>query len=230
MKDFLAFLNQNVGALSVIFTAVVTISTVIYAALTAKLVTETRQMREVQTEPRIHITIESLDYAINLVRLNIKNIGLGPARNVHFSPAVIAGGDSANKLLNEFTESNFFKTGLRHFGPGQNIFSQLTESHKDFEGKSASVLSFTLEYEGVTGKKYKDEIVVDMSEIKSNYQLGKPHLYAIAQSLEKIQKDLGNMTSGFKRLKADVFSNEDRIKEREEQNNRIEEQRRAQQK
>ena len=142
MIDILEALKQHSDALTVIFTAVVTLSTVVYAILTAILVSETRKMREVQTEPKIHITLESFVFAIHIIRLNIQNIGFGPASNLTFHLSVIAGGDSAEKLLSEFTESNFFKTGLRHFGPGQNVYSAYTQTTQDFEGKSASVLSF----------------------------------------------------------------------------------------
>ena len=172
-------------------------------------------MREVQTEPKIHITIDSLDFAIYIIRLNVQNIGLGPASDLQFTPSVISGGNSAEKLLNEFTESNFFNTGLRHFSPGQNIYSAYTQTIEDFEGKSTSILSFKINYKSATGKKYSDEIILDMSELKDRYQLGKPHLYAIAQSLEKIQKDVGHIVSGFKRVKADIYSSEDRKAERE---------------
>jgi len=33
-----------------------------------------------------------------------------------------------------------------------------------------------------------------MSEMKGGYQLGRPILYSIAQSLEKIQKDIAHIT------------------------------------
>ena len=46
-------LNNNSGVLTLIFTAVVALSTVCYVVLTAKLVSETRKIREVQTEPKI---------------------------------------------------------------------------------------------------------------------------------------------------------------------------------
>ena len=58
MNEILVFLNENAGALTVIFAAVVTLSTVSYAILTSVLVSETRNMREVQTEHTIQITIE----------------------------------------------------------------------------------------------------------------------------------------------------------------------------
>jgi len=216
LTEILDFLKQNSDALTVVFAAVVTLSTVVYAILTGFLVSETRKMREVQTEPKIHITIDSFDFAIHIMRLNIKNIGLGPASDLQFESFVISGGDSAEKLLSEFTESNFFNTGLHHFGPGQNVYSAYTQTTEDFEGKSSSILSFRLNYKSAMGKKYTDEIVLDMSEIKGRYQLGKPNLYAIAQSLEKMQKDVGHIVSGLKRVKADTYSSEDRKKEREE--------------
>ncbi len=224
MTEMLNFLKQNSEALIVIFTAVVTLSTVVYAVLTGLLVSETKKMREVQTEPKINITVESFDFAIHIIRLNIKNIGLGPASDLQFEPSVIEGGESAEKLLGEFTESNFFKTGLRHFGPGQNIYSTYTQTTEDFEGKSSSILSFKISYKSATGKKYTDDIMLDMSELKGRYQLGKPNLYAISQSLEKLQKDVGHIVSGFKRVKADVYSSEDRKVEREEHDKWIAEQ------
>ncbi|RQM70880.1 hypothetical protein [Aeromonas hydrophila] len=224
MAEILDLLKQNSDALTVIFTAVVTLSTVVYAILTGILVSETRKMREVQTEPKIHITIDSFDFAIHIIRLNIQNIGLGPASELKFEPAVIEGGASAENLLGEFTKSNFFKTGLRHFGPGHNIYSSYTQTTEDFEGKSSSILSFKLSYKSATGKKYTDEIILDMSELKGRYQLGRPNLYEIAKSMEKIQKDIGNIASGFKRLKIDVYSSEDRQVEKEKMEKRFAEQ------
>lgn len=53
-----------------------------------------------------------------------------------------------------------------------------------------------------------------MSEIKGLYQLGKPHLYSLASSLEKIQKDIGHIVSGYKRIKTNVYSSTDRLKEK----------------
>ncbi len=194
------FLKQNSEALTVIFTAVVTFSTVVYAVLTAKLVAETRKMREVQTEPKLHITIESFDFAIHFIRLNIQNIGMGPATDLQFEPSVISGGESAEKLLKELTESNFFKTGLRNFGPGKNIYSAYTKIAEDHDGKLASILSFKINYKSTSGKVYSEKIIIDMSELKGSYQLGKPNMYVIANSLEKIQKDVGRIVRYLKHV------------------------------
>jgi ABC-type Na+ efflux pump permease subunit len=54
----LEFLNQNAGGIMVIFTGVVTLSTFLYAILTALLVAETSRMRQAQTEPRGEVIIK----------------------------------------------------------------------------------------------------------------------------------------------------------------------------
>lgn len=214
--EFLILLKEHAAALTVIFTCVVTLSTLVYAVLTARLVSETRRMREVQTEPKIHITIESFEFSINIVRLNIQNIGLGPANNLQFETSVVSGENSAEILLQEFTKSNFFNTGLRYFGPGRNIYSTYTHINNDHDGKMSSMLAFKVKYKSSTGKQYQDEIILDMSELKGSYRLGKPNMYSIAKSLEKIQKDIHEIVRGSKRVKADIYLSEDRRLEEEE--------------
>jgi hypothetical protein len=213
MTELLAFLNTNTGALTVIFSAVVTLATAVYAGLTWVLVKETRMMREVQTEPKLEVTVSSFDFAVHIVRLHVRNIGLGPALDVVFNPRVLSGGLSAEKLLAEFTDVNFFSVGLKHFGPGQERVSNYTELTKDHDGKIASIISLDVTYRSATGRTYSESLVVDMSELKGGYQLGKPHAYAIAQSLEKIQKDIHQISTGFHRIKANIYTSGDRAQE-----------------
>ena len=213
MTELLKFLNENSGALTVLFTAVVTIATAVYAALTWILVNETRMMREVQTEPKLQVTVSSFDFAVHIVRLHIRNVGLGPALNVTFKPKALVGGQSAEKLLAELTDVNFFNVGLKHFGSGQERVSAYTQLTEDHDGKMASVLAIDVTYSSATGKSYSDSLVVDMSELKGSYQLGKPNLYAIAKSLEKMQEDIHHITTGFHRIKANIYTSEDRAEE-----------------
>lgn len=221
--EILDFLNKNSGALTVLFTAVVTISTVIYSVLTGKLVSETKRMREVQTEPKIEVTIKSFDFAVHIVRLHVRNIGLGPAINVRFNPKVLAGGPAAQQLLDEFTQSNFFKIGLNYFSPGQERFSHYTQMTQGHDGKIESVLAIDISYESTTGVKYREQAMIDMSELKGGYQLGTPNLYSIAKSLEKIQIDIAHITSGYKKINAQIYTAEDRQNEQEERRAFIEE-------
>ena len=213
MDNLLKFLNDNSGALTVIFTAAVTLATAVYAVLTWQLVTETRRMRKVQTEPKLEMTLRSVDEAIHIQRLHIRNIGLGPALKVSFNPKVVSGGDAARELLEEFTETNFFKTGVSYLGPGEERYSHYTEMHQNHDAKIESVIAFDVSYSSSTGSNYRETLVIDMSERKGSYQLGTPHIYSIAKSLEKIKEDIHLIAAGSKRLRADVYTSDDRTAE-----------------
>lgn len=97
------------------------------------------------------------------------------------------------------------------------MHSNFTQLSKNHESKMASVFLFNLEYESVTGVKYKEQIVIDMSELRGLGQLGTPNLYSIAKSLEKIKEDFSHVTSGFRKINTNIFTAEDRAKELEEQ-------------
>ncbi|WP_302796440.1 hypothetical protein [Hafnia paralvei] len=215
-SEVLNFLNENSGALTVLFTGVVTISTVVYSILTGKLVSETTKMRQVQTEPKIEVTIKSFDNAINIVRLHIRNIGLGPAINVTFNLKVISGGQIAQVLVDEFTKSNFLNIGLKYFGPGQERYSHYTQLTQQYNEKIESVLVIEISYQSTTGVKYIEQSIIDMSELKGAYQLGTPNLYSMAKSLEKIQKDISKIASEHKKISAHIYTAKDRQIEKDD--------------
>lgn len=134
--------------------------------------------------------------------------------NVRFAPRVISGGEPAQALLEEFTKTNFFKIGLKYFGPKQERYSHYTQMNEGHDGKIEAVLAIDIAYESATGVEYKEQATIDMSDLKGEYQLGKPNLYSIAKSLEKIQRDFSHITSGFKKIGANVYTSEDREKEK----------------
>ena len=210
------YLNQNSGALTVIFTGVVTLSTVVYAVLTAILVTETRKMRQAQTEPKVQVIVKPWDEWINIVHIYVRNIGLGPAYNISFNASAEAGGEGAQALIADFTKANFFRIGLKYLGPGQEIAPGYSQMTKEFDKKVESILVFTVQYQDATGKKYQESFRIDFSEFKGLTRIGKPHLYAIAQHLEKMQSDFHNLATGFKRVQADIYNSEDREEEQKE--------------
>ncbi|MFZ1980035.1 MAG: hypothetical protein WAU61_01910, partial [Smithella sp.] len=90
------------------------------------------------------------------------------------------------------------------------------------DAKIASVITYDVEYESVTGKRYSDQITIDVAELKGMKQLGTPNLYAIAESIKEIQKEFSYVVSGFKKIHADVFTAEDRNREEAEQKAYIE--------
>jgi hypothetical protein len=212
----LEFLNQNSGVLTVIFAGVVTLSTVVYAVLTGLLVAETRRMRQAQTEPRVEVIIKPREEWINLIHVYVRNIGLGPAYEISFDISAEAEEEGAKALIQDFTRTQFFITGLRYLGPGQEVISDYSQMTEKFEAKIKSVLILVVRYKSATGKDYVDRYRIDFSEFKERTQIGKPHLYAIAQHLEKIQQDFSRLATGFNRIKADVYNSEDREKEKKE--------------
>jgi len=216
INDVLLFLNENSGALTVIFSALVTISTVVYAVLTGVLVRETRKMREVQTEPRIEITLKPYDTAINFLRLRVRNIGNGPAKNVRFKWEVVSGGRIGEGILEDLAKTNFLNTGLKYFGPNQDLNSHYTRLDEGYEEKLSCVLLYIVFYESISGVRYEDRVIIDMSEFRGLYRFGVPSLYSISKSIEKMQKDFGHVVTGFKRIHADIYTQEDREAKRKE--------------
>ncbi len=200
----LDFLNSNSGALMVVFTAVVTRSTVFYALLTARLARETRLMRQAQTDPQIEAIIRSREEWANFVHLHIKNIGLGPAFDLQFKFQPDGNHEGANQLIEEFCSIGVFKNGAGYLGPSQEIVSNYSAMHENFDAKIEAAILLNVIYKSATGKMHKQSFRLDLSEFRGKSTLGKPHLYAIAQSLEKIQKDIKRIITGFKITKTYV--------------------------
>jgi hypothetical protein len=217
LPEAIAFINGNSGAVTAVFAAVVAISGVVYAIMAWGLVSETRRIRIAQIEPKIEITLELLDFAADIVQLHVKNIGPGPAKNVRFTSGAISGGKAAESILHEFGKASFLKTGLNYFSPGNALHSGYVRMAREIEAETASVLAYDVEYESVTGRKYKERITIDMSELKGINHLGRPNLYAIARSLEAIQNDLSLMINEHKKIRADIYTAKDRAREEAEE-------------
>ncbi len=213
LSEALAFLNCNSGALMALFAAAVAVSTVVYVILALGLISETRRLREAQTEPGIEITLKPADFAADVVRLHVRNTGPGPARNVRFTSCTISGGDAAGSFLEELGKTNFLKSGLNYFGSGNELYSGYVRMKKNIDAEAAPVFACDVEYESAAGRKYKDRVSIDMSGLIGIEWLGRPDMYSIARSLEAIQNDLTSLICGNRKIRADVYTAEDRSKE-----------------
>lgn len=222
MKEILTVLNNNHGVISLVFSFLVMISTIVYAVLTALLVKETICMREVQTEPKIQITPESFEFAVNFVKLNIKNIGNGPAFDLVISSSVEDGGSVAEKILQDFSSVKAFSNGISYLGPNQSFNSHFTRFGENIEDYLKAVIKINIQYRSITKKRYKETIFIRLNELEGLYQFGKTNLYSIADSLEKIQHDINWITTGFKKIKIDIYDNKDRMNERKREEEMIE--------
>ena len=100
------------------FSGVVVASTVVYAALTWRLVGETRRMREVQTEPKVSVFLELNEHVGNVMDFVIHNIGQGPAYNIRFTfqgDPIYFGED---RLIDQLPVA---RNGLNYLGPNQTF-------------------------------------------------------------------------------------------------------------
>ncbi len=205
----LEFLNQNSGAFAVIFSAVVAIATVVYAILTWRLTSETRKMREAQTEPRVSATIQPREEWINFIDMVIQNIGLGPAYNIKLE----ANPDFEYAKGEFLSELGFMKNGLRYLAPNQKLQFFLTSMIEDFDKKVKTPFTIKVSYKNKFGKKYSEDLVIDFSELIGLGQLGEPPLHKIAKNMEDIEKDLHHLSTGFHRMKVIRYTKEDIEKE-----------------
>jgi hypothetical protein len=214
MSEFFDLLNKNSGALSAVFSGVVTVATVIYAWLTAKLVQETRQMREVQTEPRIQVTYRVSEHWINFLDISVRNIGLGPAHDIQFKVRGETDLPGTKELVDKLMKLACFQNGLAYLGPNEEYFSFWVSLVEGDQSKVESRVVVEATYRSATKVRYQHDCVIDLSELKGSSRLGEPPLLKIAQHIEALAKDIHSVTSGNQRAKVDIHTQADRDNER----------------
>lgn len=193
MRDFIELLNQNAGALNLLFSGVVALATVVYATLTAWLVLETRKLRQAQTEPHVEVFYRPRDEWISLLDIVVKNIGAGPAYDLKFSMVADESNKATHELLTRLSELKSIENGISFLGPGQEFASFWTSMVDQFDQKMQAKIVITSSFLSTTGDKYTRKHVVDLSELKGLQRIGKPPLLKIAESVEQLQKDVGSL-------------------------------------
>jgi hypothetical protein len=176
------------GILTIIFSALVAFSTVVYAVLTWKLVGETKKLREAKTEPNVSISIKPNEHCMLYCDMIIQNIGLGSAYNLNFN----VGSDVRDFDGKPLSELNIIKNGIRYLTPGEKRQFFLTQFSKKLQEKMVVQDSFEIEttYENEQGKKFKDRFIIDFSEFMGLTKLGESPMYSIAESLKEIVRKI----------------------------------------
>lgn len=208
----LEFLNQNEAAFTVIFSAVVATATIVYAILTWRLVSETKKMRKVQTEPKISVIVQPKEEWIGFIDMIIQNIGLGPAYDIKFE--IEPDYEKFDgKLLSEY---GFIKNGLKYFGPNQKMQFFFTDLSENYEEKRKHSFEIKVSYQNSVGNSYEDIYIIDFSQFDGLDQLGNPPLHEIADNIKRIQTDIKLISSGFHRMKVIMYTKEDMEEERKQ--------------
>ena len=203
---------------TIAFTGAVAVSTVVYALLTWRLVSETRRMREVQTEPRVSIRVEA-DHTGHLgYELVIQNNGQGVAKNVRFKFE----GDSSyfrnswvGRSPPEINELPVIRDGLDFLEPNQVYrFPLGTVSPEEFERAVKARWIFRTRYESLHGKPRTDTHFVDFSQFRGTF-FESNHLKEIAEHMKIMRKDLHRLTEGYARIQVVTQTREEYERRRE---------------
>ncbi|MDP3148062.1 MAG: hypothetical protein Q8N83_02925 [Ignavibacteria bacterium] len=218
------FLKEYQELITLLFTIAVGISTIVYAYLTAKLVSETKLMRKSQTDPEISLSLVQNDHSISFIDLVIENIGLGPAYNINIE--VVKDFKLSNRMLSEV---GFIKNGIKYFSPRQSLKLWVASFIEDKELAEKSI-ELKITYTNSLNEQFTRQFILNFSQFSYFTQLGTPPLIKIAEHLETIDKTLNNITSGFKKLKVDIFDSDDREQHEKEVAKEFEEYKKSQNK
>lgn len=171
-------------SITLLFSAIVTLCTFGSALLTVFLLTETRRMREVQTEPKVDFTYRVREEWIAHLDIVVKNIGLAPAYDVRFRAEPVTDDPDTRNLLRELTEIGFIHTGLNYLSPGQQASSFFTNLSENHNSKLGSRFKVVVSYRGDSGRRYRGEYIIDLAELVGLRRVGEPPLHSMAKSLE----------------------------------------------
>jgi len=179
---------MDINWITLIFSAVVAISTLFYVYLTGKLVKETRIMRKFQVEPHIIAYLDVAETDSDIVFIKIKNIGLGVALNVKFSINKDINYPKSRSLDNLW----YFMEGINYFPPQHEDSLFLFSFHNDKDAKIKDYVSFEVKYTSILGESKNHLYTLKFNEISNTGTFTPPvsFLGNIIYQLERIEKSI----------------------------------------
>lgn len=212
MTEILKFLNTNSGALSVLFSLVVTVATVFYAVLTHRLVIETSQMRRAQTEPHVAVRVEPSDASVYTVLLIVENVGAGPAYKLRLS----VDPDFALEKGQTLSQWGLFQHGMHYLAPGQQVrlFLALVKDQMEEIVREGGRFDFnvSVQYVTATGATLQHNYPIDFRHLIGVMERRSP-LHDVSQHLKKLAASISKIERGWSKLKVDVHTYEDRVRD-----------------
>lgn len=214
------------------------LATVCIALLTIFLAKETWELRRVQIsqieqirkdsiKPSVSLYLKSSPVSFNFIDVHIINSGVGTAQNIKFKFTNKSkdAQDVYDYLQEQFGNLVILSNGISSLGAGEKrtsyVFSFI-ELHEKFGDKSFEYFAeVDIEFQDIEGKTYASISNFNFMEYKGISDIGGDPVHKISSTLEKIQKEIGHFASGFKKLRTDIYTSDDRKKEQE----RIEKQR-----
>lgn len=196
--NFLEITSQYQGLINLLFSGVVAVSTVVYALLTRTLVAETRLLRRVQTEPSLATYIIPHPDVINLVLMEIKNLGMAPAYSIEWQ--IDADAAELESRGVRIHKASILKS-LRYLPPGRDFRFTFGIGPRLLTPEPLRPFDLLVTYKSASGDTFSQRFTIDVSELLGLRQAGTSAQYKIAQSLEKIENHLANVGRGWTYLK-----------------------------
>lgn len=223
------------------------LATVAIAILTFILAKETWYLREAQSaqleqvqrdsiRPYIDFSLVHSQVDISLIDMKIANYGRGVAKNIRFTLLDDVCGLSAvvqNPIVDSIFKMGAVSVGISNLGIGQvyktYVFSFIEVMNEIGEEETFSTrFSLAVSYQDMYGFEYRDVVLVDLSSFSGVADVGGGDpKYKISKSLEKMASWMEGLTRGAgRRLRVDSYSQEDRERERDHRQARLNEGRR----
>ena len=190
------WLNSNSAAITAIATVLLTFITGYYAFITLGLLRENREIRAAMNQPDLAIYATAHEGYINFLNLVVENVGPGAAYDVKLSTDQEFKTDSDLDLR----RLGLFRHTLGFFASGQKIEHFLTSMVESWDELMSRPLEFQATYRDNKGKLYEKKFSINFAVFESLRRIGKQPLYSLADDLEKIQKDIHNITTGFSKV------------------------------
>ena len=189
--------------LIIVFTGVVAGATAAYALLTWRLVSETRKLRQVQTDPRVSVRVEADHTGRPGYELVVENNGQGVAKNVSFEfkgdPSYFRN-SWVNRAPPAIDELPIIKNGLDYLEPNQVYrFPLGTVSPDEYERAVETPWTFRTQYESLYGKRKTVTFIVDFSQFRGML-FESNSLKEIANHMKAVRQDLHRLTDGHARV------------------------------
>jgi hypothetical protein len=187
----LKFLNENTGAITTISTIILTVTTMVYAWLTAILARENKLLRRAGTEPEMVAYLTPHQHYNLAYQFVIANVGQGPAFDI-FCRITRGGDDFAAHEARLHTSAiplTVMPQGERYetfFGMGWQLL------------KEPRLRPFMVEvqYRDLKNKKHIRTFEIDFSQFEGRIMLGGRPDEKMADALKSISDELRGWTRG----------------------------------
>lgn len=174
--------------LQLLFSGVVSISTIVYSVLTWKLVSETRKMREFQITPDINIYFERSEADASFTHIVFKNSGQGYAQHIKFE--ILKNFEHYDNDVWNLKNKGIIQNGIDRLYSNQSFKYYFTDLSQNNKEKISDNMEIRTTYYDLNEKKYSKIVTLSLLELSGIGILNPPDNYIgrISFELTEIKK------------------------------------------